>query len=122
MSGTYALGGQLFPKNPLTKTWRRQGVGVHGTNEPIFGALWQLDMSFGTLKSQSEASFYETKFIAGQPYTAILPHPLTGELVGFTGVHIASFDYDFNDVDRNTYASNGRLVLEHINLSATGTV
>ncbi len=122
MSGTYKLGGELFPKNPLAKNWRRTQIGTHGTNEPIFVNIWQLEMSFGWLNSVAEMSFFENRFLTGGAYTAQLPHPETGELTGFTGVYIGNFSYEFNDIERNKYAIGARLILERINLSATGTV
>jgi hypothetical protein len=122
MSGTYKLDGSLFERNPLTKTWTRQQVGVHGTNEPIFTDFWRLDMSFGWLESATEMNFFEDAFLGGGEHTAQLPHPQTGNLTGFTGLYIAEFSYDFNEYERNKYAVGARLVLEHISLSATGTV
>jgi hypothetical protein len=122
MSGTYKLDGALFQRNPLTKNWDRQQVGAHGTNEPIFTDFWSLDMSFGWLTSASEMNFFESAFLDGGEHTAQLPHPKTGHLTGFTGVYIAEFSYDFNEYERNKYAVGARLVLEHISLSATGTV
>lgn len=122
MSGTYKLDGQLFSQNPLTKNWTRQAVNVHGTNEPIFAAFWRLEMSFSWLTSSSEMNFFENAFLDGGEHTAQLSHPLTGALVGFTGVYIAEFSYEFNEYERNNYSVAGRLVLEHISLSATGTV
>lgn len=122
MSGTYKLDGLLFSRNPLNKTWSRDQVGVHGTNEPIYTAFWRLDMSFGWLTSAAEMNFFMDKFLDGGPHTAQLPHPITGHLTGFTGVHIAEFSYEFNEYERNKYAVGARLTLEHINLSATGTV
>lgn len=122
MSGTYKLDGALFERNPLTKTWARQQIAMHGSNEPIFADFWQLDMSFGWLESATEMNFFEDAFLDGGEHTAQLPHPQTGQLVGFTGVFIADFTFEFNDIDRNKYAVGARLVLEHISLSATGTV
>lgn len=122
MSGTYKLDGSLFERNPLTKTWSRQQVAIHGTNEPIFTDFWSLDMSFGWLTSATEMNFFEDAFLDGGAHTAQLPHPQTGELVGFTGVFIADFSYEFNEYERNKYAVGARLVLEHISLGATGTV
>jgi hypothetical protein len=122
MSGTYKLDGSLFERNPLTKTWARQQVAVRGTNEPIFTDFWRLDMSFVWLESETEMNFFENKFIIGGEHTAQLPHPQTGHLTGFTGVYIAEFSYEFNEYERNKYSVAGRMVLEHISLSATGTV
>ena len=122
MSGTYKLDGTLFTRNPLTKTWNRQAIAVHGTNEPIFTDFWNLDMSFGWLESATEMNFFEDAFLDGGEHTAQLPHPQTGQLTGFTGVFISEFSFEFNDIDRNKYAVGARLVLEHISLSATGTV
>lgn len=122
MSGTYKLDGALFERNPLTKTWARQQIAIHGSNEPIFTDFWQLDMSFGWLESATEMNFFESAFLDEGEHTAQLPHPQTGQLTGFTGVFISDFTFEFNDIDRNKYAVGARLVLEHISLSATGTV
>ncbi len=122
MSGTYKLDGSLFERNPLTKNWSRQQVAIHGSNEPIFTDFWQLDMSFGWLLSATEMNFFEDAFLDGGEHTAQLPHPQTGQLTGFTGVFIGDFGSEFNELERNTYSVGARLVLEHISLSATGTV
>lgn len=119
---TYKLDGTNFSRNPLTKSWRRTQLAVHGTNEPIFTDFWQIEMSFGWLTSASEMNFFEDAFLDGGPHTALLPHPQTGVLTGFTGVFIDEFSYEFNDIERNAYAVGARLVLGHISLSATGTV
>lgn len=122
MSGTYKLDGALFERNPLTKNWTRQQIAVHGTNEPIFTDFWRLEMSFGWLESETEMNFFESAFLDGGEHTAQLPHPQTGQLVGFTGLYIDEFSYEFNEFERNKYAIGGRMILGHISLSATGTV
>lgn len=121
MTGNYKLAGSFFPKDPITKNWTRQRLGMHGTSEPIFSVFWQLELRFGSLES-SDIAFWENKYQAGGLYPAQLPHPLTGVQTGFTGVSIETFEHTFNDVDRNFWTVDARLVLGRINLSATGTV
>lgn len=121
MSGTYQLDAQLFPKNPLTKRWQRQPVATSGVGEPIYSDFWQIEMNFGTLETQDEAGFFETRWLAGGLHSAVLPHPQTGQLTGFTGVAIQDFTYELTDVERDFWADGGLLVLGHISLSATGT-
>jgi len=126
MSGTYQLGNPgpplaLFPKNPLTKRWQREQAATRGTGEPIYSAFWRLDLGFGSLRTQGDSDFFESRFISGGLYHAILPHPITGLPVGFTGVAIEDYQFTFTDVDRDYYAEGARLSLGHINLSATGT-
>lgn len=126
MSGTYQLSEYnsatmaLWPKNPLTKSWRSTRIATKGNREPVFSAIWQFECSFGTLDTEEESSFFESRFIAGGLYNAVLVHPVTGELVGFTGTSIEEFSFDFNDIDRDSWAANPRLVLR-VNLQATGT-
>lgn len=120
-TGSFQLGGELFPTDPLTKRWSAQQVGRRGTREPIFTDIWRLEMSFGTLRTQGEHDFFETRFTAGGLYTAQLPHPISGQLVGFTGVSIEDYNAEFTDVEQNFWADSARLVLG-VPLSATGTV
>lgn len=123
MSGTYQIDNTLFPKNPLTKRWQRQQIATSGVANSIYSDFWQINMTFGTLKTSDEVSFFENLWLTGGLHTAILPHPKTGALTGFTGVNIADFAYSFNDVERDSWAEAGAtLLLNHISLSATGTV
>ena len=127
MSGTYQLSQfgsstmELFPKNPLVKRWGRTQVAIGGTREPVFSNIWTFESTFGMLQVNSEASFFESRFISGGLYNAVLPHPITANLTGFTGVAILSMDYSFTDVNRDFWAEGSRLVLG-VNLFATGTV
>lgn len=122
MSGTYRIDGELFPQNPIAKRWQRQSVAVGGVGETIYSDFWQVELSFGTLESNPDIAFFENKWLSGGLHSAVLPHPRTGELVGFTGVNIQEFNHEFNDIDSDSWAESGRLVLNHISLSATGTV
>lgn len=126
MSGTYQLSEfnsstmQLWPKNPLTKAWRSQRVATGGTREPIFSAVWQFEANFGTLEVETETSFFQDRFMNGGLYQAVLPHPETSVLTGFTGVAIEEFSFEFNDIDRDSWGENGRIVLT-VNIAATGS-
>lgn len=123
MSGTYQLDGELFAKNPIAKRWQRQQVAVSGVGESIFAAPWQLQMTFSILDVATTVSFFEGKWLAGGLHTAVLPHPKTGHLTGFTGVNIDSFDYSFSDIGGDAWTESGpTLTLNHIRLDATGTV
>lgn len=122
MSGTYQLDGNLFTKNPLAKRWQRQQVARSGVGESIYSDFWQIELSFGILSVADDIPFFEAQWFAGGLHTAVLPHPETGNLTGFTGVNIAEFGYEFNDVEADSWADGGRLLLDHISLSATGTV
>lgn len=126
MSGTYQLS-QIgsstmaqFPSNPLTKTPRLQRVGTTGAGGPIFAAFFQWDFGWGP-GPRSEMTFFESRYINGGLYNALLPHPITGNLTGFTGVAIDNFDYTFNDVERDSWVDGYRLSLR-VNLYATGSV
>lgn len=121
MSGTYQLDGELFTKNPLAKRWQRRKIAADGVGQPIFTSFWQLELSFGTLETQSDVDFFEGKFLAGGLVSAVLPHPKTGNLTGFTGVAIEEFSYEYNDVEADSWAESARMLLGHINLAATGT-
>jgi hypothetical protein len=122
MSGTYKLDGQLFSKNPIAKRWQRQRVATSGVGESIYSNFWRIELSFGALETNPDVAYFEDRFLAGGLHTAILPHPKTGELTGFTGVNIADFNYEFTDVDSDGWGEGGRMILDHISLSATGTV
>lgn len=126
MSGTYQLSEYngstmaLFPQNPIAKRWASARIGTGGTREPIFSSFWNVELSFGTLKVQGESDFFESRFVAGGLYQAVLPHPITGLLVGFTGTSIEDVSFEFNDVNRDYWAEGTRVVLG-VNLQATGT-
>ncbi|MCP4362645.1 MAG: hypothetical protein GY796_31970 [Chloroflexi bacterium] len=127
MSGTYQLSAigdtstmSLFPQNPLSKRWAADQIATGGTREPIFSNFWQIELSFGTLQVQGENDYFESRFVAGGLYNAVLPHPITGALVGFTGTSIIEVSFSFNDIDRDTWA-NGTRVSLGVNLIATGS-
>lgn len=126
MSGTYQLSQvnsstmELFPQNPIAKRWTANRVATGGTREPIFSGFWQVELSFSTLQVQGESNFFESRFIAGGLYNAILPHPITGALVGFTGTAIEDTNFEFTDVERDSWAEGTRVVLS-VNLQATGS-
>lgn len=123
MSGTYQLDGTLFPKNPLTKRWSRQQIAVSGVGESIYTDFHQIEMSFGILEHDNEISFFEDAWLGGGLHTVVLPHPKTAVLTGFTGVNIQDFTWTFNDVASDSFTEQGStLTLNHISLSATGTV
>lgn len=127
MSGTYQLSEYnsptmaLFPHNPISKRWTPNRIATRGDRSPIFSAVWQLELGFGTLETLAESSFFETRFRQGGQYHAVLPHPDTGQLTGFTGVAIEDYQYELGDIDADYWALNPRLVLS-VNLTATGTV
>lgn len=119
----YKLDGSDFPKDPLSKRWSRQQVATGGAGEPIYTAFWQIELAFPVLSVSDEVSFFEGRWLAGGLHTAVLPHPKTGSMTGFTGVAIADFSYELSDVDSDGWTESGpRLRLQHINLGATGTV
>lgn len=126
MSGTYQLSQynsstmELFPRNPVSKRWSASKVATGGTREPIFSAFWRVELDFGSLEVQGENDFFESRYIAGGLYNAILPHPTTGELVGFTGTSIEEVSFEFDDIDQDFWAVGSRVVLG-VNLQATGT-
>lgn len=111
---------ELFPQNPIAKRWTPNRVATGGTREPIFSNFWQVELSFGSLEVQGESDFFESRFVSGGLYNSILPHPITGALVGFTGTSIEEVSFEFNDVDRDFWAEGTRVVLG-VNLQATGT-
>lgn len=125
MSGTFRLSAPasttmaLFPTDPLTKRWQRQSTGIGGLGENIYANFWQLELSFGDLQAPTELSFFQSRVQAGGLYYATLPHPVTGLMTNFTGVNIARFDFEFNDMDYNTWTENPRLMLE-VPINATG--
>ena len=114
MSGTFQLDGQLFPRDPLTKRWIRERAATQGPGEGIYIELQRLEMRFGTLATAEESNFFMDKFLAGGLHTAVLPHPETGSLQTFTGVAISDYGFSFNEVDRDSYALNPRLILSGI--------
>lgn len=122
MSGTYKLDGNLFTENPIAKRWSRQPIDTTGVGEAIYSDFWQLELSFGALKVVDEMSFFMTRWLAGGLHTAVLPHPATGHLTGFTGTNIQDVSFEFTDIDSDYWADGGRVILNHISLSATGTV
>lgn len=111
---------ELFPQNPIAKRWAANRVATGGTREPIFSDFWQVELSFSTLQVQGENDFFESRFISGGLYNAILPHPITGQLVGFTGTSIEDVSFEFNDVERDSWAEGTRVVLG-VNIQATGS-
>lgn len=127
MSGTYQITLpdsttlELFPKNPIVKRYTPARLATKGNRVPLFSAFWQVDFNFGTLETESESSFFETRLIQGGLYNAVLPHPVTGNLTNFTGVTIENYVYELGDIDADYWALNANLTLG-INLAATGTV
>lgn len=120
MSGTYQLDSQLFPKNPLRKRWVPNRVATRGTGEPILTDIWRFEVSFGILETIGDVSFFESRFFRlGGLYPAVLPHPETGQLTGFTGVAIENFDYEFPDWEAEFYAENATMSLR-VDIRATG--
>jgi hypothetical protein len=126
MSGTYALSAinsstmALMPSNPLTKSPRLQRVATSGAGAPIFAAFFTWDLGWGP-GPRSDISFFESRYIAGGLYNALLPHPITGNLTGFTGVAIEDVSYSLGDVERDSWYDSLRVTLR-VNLYATGTV
>lgn len=118
----YKLDGTDFPFDPLDKRWTRQKVATGGTGAPIYSAFWQVELSFGIQDVSSDISFFEGRWLAGGLHTAVLPHPKTGNMTGFTGVSIEDISYSFMDVESDNWGNGLRMVLGHINLAATGTV
>lgn len=126
MSGTYriSLPGsstlEAFPGNPLTKSPTLQRIATGGQGEPIFAAFFTWNFGWEHLP-RSEALFFESRYMAGGLYNAVLPHPKTGVLTGFTGVAIENVDYTVNDVERDSWVESLGVTLR-VNLYATGTV
>jgi hypothetical protein len=127
MSGTYQISQigsstmALWPSNPLTKTPRLNRVGTSGAGAPIFAAFFTWDFGWGAETRASVSDFFYSRYTAGGLYNAILPHPITGNLTGFTGVAIENVDYNINDVGRDSWVDGYRVTLR-VNLYATGTV
>jgi hypothetical protein len=122
MSGSYKLDGSLFSQNPIAKRWSRQQVARSGVGESIYSSFWQIELSFSSLETDPDIAYFENLWLTGGLHTAVLPHPKTGHLTGFTGVNIADFSYEFTDVDSDGWGEGARLLLDHISLSATGSV
>jgi hypothetical protein len=126
MSGSYQLSAigsstmSLWPSNPLTKTPRLNRLATSGAGAPIFAAFFQWDFGWGP-GPRSDMSYFESRYIAGGLYNAILPHPITGALVGFTGVAIEDVSYTLGEVERDSWYDSLRVTLR-VNLYATGTV
>lgn len=125
MSGTFRLSlpnsstMQLFPDDPIAKRWTPTRVATGGQGEPIFAAFWQVELSFGSM-SRTDNSFFESRLVAGGLYNFVGVHPITGQLVGFTGTAIEDYSFEFNDVERNSWVDNPVLRLR-VNLYATGS-
>lgn len=118
----YKLDGEDFPKDPIAKRLTRTPIAASGVGETIYSNFWQVELNFPILKTQGEIDFFMGKWLGGGLHTATLPHPKTGTMTGFTGVNIASFDYEFFDVDEDGWAQGARMVIDQISLQATGTV
>lgn len=127
MSGTYQISHiassalQAFPENPISKSPRLNRLATSGAGAPIFAAFFQWEFSWSAESRSNVAPFFMGRYIAGGLYNCLLPHPITGALVGFTGVAIESVDYTINDVERDTWVDGYRVSLR-VNLYATGTV
>lgn len=126
MSGTYAISAinsstmSLFPSNPLTKTPRLQRIATGGQGAPIFSAFFIWEFGWGP-GPRSEATFFESRYASGGLFNAVLPHPVTQNLTGFTGVAIDDFGFTVNDVQRDSWVDSYRLTLR-VSLYATGSV
>lgn len=125
MSGTYQISQpgsstmEQFISNPLSKSPRLQQIATGGQGEPIFASFFTWDFNWEHLP-KSEALFFESRYIAGGLYNAILPHPRSGALVSFTGVAIENVDYSVNDVERDSWVDSLSVTLR-VNFYATGT-
>lgn len=119
MSGTYQLDGEQFPENPLRKRWSREVIETSGVGESMYPAFWRLDLELPDM-SMADYSFFYDRWTSGGLHDALLPHPRTGQLVGFTGVNIDNLESEIPDVDQDSWAYDVRLALTHISLSATG--
>lgn len=126
MSGTYSISHigsstlAQFPENPLSKSPHLNRVATSGAGAPIFAAFFTWDFSWGP-GPRSEVTFFESRYVAGGLFNALLPHPITGALVGFTGVSLESVDYTLNDIERDSWYDSLRVTMR-INLYATGSV
>lgn len=124
MTGSYQISAissptlSLFPENPLSKSPRLNRVATSGAGAPIFAAFFTWDFGWGP-GPRSDVTFFESRYINGGLYNAILPHPITMHPTSFTGVVIESFEYTVNDVERDSWADSYRLTLR-VNLFATG--
>ena len=68
-----------------------------------------------------DVAFFEGRWLAGGLHTARLPHPQTGLMTTFTGTNIADFSCEFLDVEEDNWIGGARMMIDHINLGATGT-
>ena len=109
VSGSYQIGGVL-PKDPLTKRWQRQKIASGGRGAVIHSNLWQLQLSFGTLKIAEHGVLFR-RFVTGGLYDAFLTHPTDGALTSFTGVSILDYGWSFTDVEDNAYAISPTITL-----------
>lgn len=120
MSGTYQLDSELWPRNPLTKRWVPNRVATRGTREPIFTNVWRFEVTFGIIETIGDLDFFHSRaFRLGGLYPAVLPHPETGQLTGFTGVAIENFEYTFPDFEQEFYAEGATMSLS-VDIRATG--
>lgn len=118
----YKLDNLSFTTDPLNKRYSRQPIGTSGVGETIYSPFLQLEMTFGLLEVDTDVAFFEGRFFSGGLHELVAPHPKTGVLCNFTGTNIQDFSYEFMDIDSDGYASPGaRLIVNHINLGATGT-
>lgn len=118
----YKLDGTNFPIDPIDKAPTRQQIAQSGVGESIYTNFWQYELNFPTLKTRTELDFFMGKWLAGGLHTMVLPHPVTGNMTGFTGCNIAEFAYRFMDVEQDGWAASARMLVNHVSLSATGTV
>jgi hypothetical protein len=118
-TGTFQIDGELFPSNPLEKSWGSESLGNYGTRAPFISGTWNLSLSFA-ITSSSDAKFFQTRFIQGDRKAAVLPHPITGELALFTGVYIDQFQGDFDQYDYNNYQTSVNMNLR-VRIGSTGT-
>lgn len=118
----YKLDGTEFPTDPISKRPTRQFIGKQGTGESIYFAFWQYELNFPLLETETDLEFLVGKWLAGGLHTAVLPHPKTGTMTGFTGVNIADVSYEFIDVEEDGWAASARMLIDHVNIGATGTI
>jgi len=119
MSGTYQIDGDLFIENPLQKRWTRSSLGVGTFGKPIAAQFWSLDFSFGEMSAGSgtASSYLVAKWLGDGLHSAVLPHPLTGDLALFSGVAIDNVSFTYTDQDRDKWVGNARMKLSHISLN-----
>ncbi|GAG01430.1 unnamed protein product, partial [marine sediment metagenome] len=115
MAIRYKLDGFDFTKDPLSKRWARQSIATTGVGEPLYSDFWLVELSWGNMEI-ADVSFFEGRWLAGGLHTAVLPHPETGIMTGFTGVAILDVNYEYQDVDEDNWAGGVRMQLGHINL------